>query len=117
MTDITDIRGFHAHVYFDDATREVAVGIHDALSRRRGLELGALHEGPIGPHTKAMFQVAFAAEQFSTFVPWLMLNRGGLSVFVHPETDDPVADHDTSPLWMGDVLPLDIEFVRRVASA
>lgn len=60
-----------------------------------------------------MFQVTLRPDQFATVVPWLMVNRSGLSVFVHPTTDDAVADHDTSPLWMGEPLPIDVEVVRR----
>jgi DOPA 4,5-dioxygenase len=110
--DIPDIRGFHAHVYFDGATRATAMRLYDALARRFGVEL-ALYEQAAGPHAKPMFQVTLAPDQFAVIVPWLMVNRGGLSVFVHPRTDDEVADHDTRPLWMGEVLPLDIEFLRR----
>ena len=40
-----------------------------------------------------MYQVAFAPEEFGRLVPWLMLNRGGLDVLVHPQTGDAYADH------------------------
>jgi DOPA 4,5-dioxygenase len=115
MTEVTAIRGFHAHVYFDATTRPTAERVHDALAQRFGVELGALHARPIGPHTKGMFQVSLAPEQLATVVPWLMVNRAGLSILVHPITDDPVADHDTSPLWMGEPLSVDVEFIRRHA--
>ena len=114
---MTDIREFHAHVYFDAATRETAEQLHDALTRRFDVRLGALHGRPVGPHTKPMFQVTLAPEQFAGVVSWLMLNRSGLSVLVHPTTDDMIADHDTHPFWMGQALPLDIEFLRRHAGA
>ena len=36
---------------------------------------------------------------------------------VHPVTGDPVADHDVNPLWLGEPLPLDIDFIRRAVTA
>jgi aromatic ring-cleaving dioxygenase len=112
MAIVTDIRNFHAHVYFDADTSGTAERVHDALARRFGVTLGALVGRPVGPHTKGMFQVTIAPDQFATIVPWLMLHRDGLSVLVHPTTDDVVADHERNALWMGEVLPLDIERVR-----
>jgi DOPA 4,5-dioxygenase len=41
-----------------------------------------------------------------------MLNRGDLTVLVHPETGDQVADHTAHALWLGPPLPLDIAFLR-----
>jgi aromatic ring-cleaving dioxygenase len=70
----------------------------------------------MGPHPKAMYQLAFAPDQFAKLVPWLMLNRGALSILVHPCTGDDAADHDTNPLWLGDRLPIDIELLRRHAA-
>lgn len=109
---MTDIRGFHAHVYFEPTTRATAEQVYAALAQCFGVKLGALHGQPVGPHPKPMFQVTLAPEQFATVVPWLMVHRSGLSVLVHPTTDDDVADHDTHPLWMGEALPIDVDFIR-----
>ena len=35
-----------------------------------------------------------------------MQNRNGLSVLVHPLTDDSIRDHDEQELWLGEQLPL-----------
>jgi aromatic ring-cleaving dioxygenase len=60
-----------------------------------------------------MYQVAFAVEEFPSFVPWLMLNRGELNVLVHPSTGDGVADHTRHALWLGTPLPLRLGALRR----
>ncbi len=36
-----------------------------------------------------------------------MLNRLGLTVLLHPETEDPRADHLEHAVWCGEILPLD----------
>jgi aromatic ring-cleaving dioxygenase len=112
IRETTDITGFHAHVYFDEATRVAAERLREELTPRFALELGRWHMQPVGPHTKPMYQIAFAVDQFAAVLPWLMLNRGGLSILVHPITDDPVADHEMNPLWLGEVVAIDVEFLR-----
>jgi DOPA 4,5-dioxygenase len=62
-----------------------------------------------------MYQVAFAPEEFLRLVPWLMLNREGLDILVHPLTDDSVADHTQFALWLGMPQPLRVEVLRSVA--
>src|ERR671933_2514074 len=76
------------------------------------VQLGRWHDKPIGPHPKAMYQVAFLPEQFGKVLPWLMLNRDGLDILVHPETGDDVGDHTDRSLWLGEKLELNIEFLR-----
>ena len=114
MRETTDITGFHAHVYFDEATRDAAARLRETLAPRFAVEVGRWHAQPVGPHPKAMYQVAFARDEFAAVVPWLMLNRAGLSILVHPVTDDPVADHGVNSCWLGEALAIDVEFIRRV---
>jgi DOPA 4,5-dioxygenase len=40
-----------------------------------------------------MYQALFSNDEFAKVVPWLMLNREGLSVLVHPSTGDGYGDH------------------------
>jgi aromatic ring-cleaving dioxygenase len=114
IRETTGITGFHAHVYFDEATRGAVERLREEITPRFALEPGRWYAQPAGPHTKPMYELAFAGDQFAAVVPWLMLNRGGLSILVHPNTDDPVADHEVSPLWLGEAVPIDVEFIRAV---
>ncbi|KAF3890002.1 MULTISPECIES: DOPA 4,5-dioxygenase family protein [Nostocales] len=113
--DSIKIVGFHAHVYFDTASYDAASRIREGLDARFDVRLGRWHENPIGPHPKGMYQVAFAPEQFAKVVPWLMLNREGLDILVHPETGDDVKDHTEHALWLGEKLELNIEFLRAIS--
>ena len=55
-----------------------------------------LHMKPVGPHPIAMFEVnVLNPIQFGAFLPWLVVNRGPLSVLVHPHTGDNLSDHAT----------------------
>ncbi|WP_026731877.1 DOPA 4,5-dioxygenase family protein [Fischerella sp. PCC 9605] len=108
----TKITGFHAHVYFDTASREAAARVREGLGAMFDVRLGRWHDRPIGPHPQAMYQVAFSPEQFGQVVPWLMLNREGLDVLIHPETGDDVKDHTEHSLWLGEKLELNLDFLK-----
>ncbi|HZT19229.1 MAG TPA: DOPA 4,5-dioxygenase family protein [Dongiaceae bacterium] len=110
--DIARIQGYHAHVYYDPATRAQAEGLREAIGAAFDVKLGRWHDRPVGPHPRSMYQVAFAVPEFPRLVPWLMLNRAGLSVLVHPLTGDDYADHARFALWLGAPLPLDLESLR-----
>jgi DOPA 4,5-dioxygenase len=62
-----------------------------------------------------MYQVKFAPDQFGLLVSWLMLNREGLDILVHPETGEDVGDHADRALWLGEKLQLNIEVLRRLS--
>jgi len=108
------ITGYHAHLYYASDTRSVAERLRRAIGEGfPQARIGSWHDEPVGPHPVSMYQVAFAIEEFPGLVPWLMLNREGLDVLVHPLTDDSVADHTRFALWLGKPLPLRTEVLRR----
>ena len=101
------IASYHAHVYYEPATRKSAAAVRTDLIARFPVRLGRWRDKPVGPHPVPMFQVAFEPALFADFVPWLMLNRRGHSVLVHPNTGDDLGDHRDYPLWLGERLALD----------
>jgi DOPA 4,5-dioxygenase len=86
FADTASLKGYHAHIYYDPATtRAKAARLRQGLGAAfPAATLGSWHDEAVGPHTVAMYQVAFAVEDFARLVPWLMLNRGDLDVLVHP---------------------------------
>lgn len=100
------IASYHAHIYYDADARDRAARLREAIGARFRVRIGSWHDRPVGPHTKGMFQIAFAVEEFPRLVPWLMLNRDGLSILVHPNTLRPRDDHLVNALWLGEPLPL-----------
>ncbi len=111
--DAAIIESYHAHVYYDEDSRRTAEWLRTELGARFEVELGRWHDKLVGPHPRSMYQVAFDAREFARIVPWLMINRRGLVILVHPNTGDAVEDHADNPLWLGEMLELDIEFLRR----
>jgi DOPA 4,5-dioxygenase len=107
------IRGYHAHIYYDERSKPVAEAARQAIGALFAVELGRWHDEPVGPHAVSMYQVAFAPEEFAQIVPWLMLHRAGLDILVHPQTGNSYADHTEHAGWLGSKLPLRLDVLRR----
>jgi aromatic ring-cleaving dioxygenase len=107
--------GYHAHVYYDAATRPAAAALREALDERFTVLLGHWHDEPVGPHPIGMYQVIFAPDEFARVVPWLMEHHGPLSVLIHPTTDDDLGDHSDRALWLGRQLELRLDMFRQRA--
>ena len=74
--------------------------------------LGRWHDALVGPHPQSMYQIAFPRTLLASFLPWLMLNRDGLTILLHPGTGDAYADHTDHAVWLGGMLPLRLDVLR-----
>lgn len=102
------IRDFHAHIYFDPAEVDRARALGDAARERFGVPVGHYHLRPVGPHPLGSVQLTVPPNQFGEFAQWLAINRGDLTVFVHANTGDDLADHTRHVIWFGQSEPLDL---------
>lgn len=108
------ITGWHAHIYYDTAARAKAAQIRERVAVRfPDVQIGRMHDGPIGPHPMPSWLFVFGPERLGEVMPWLLLNRDGCIVFLHPETGDAMADHTTHAVWFGPAQPLRLEVLSR----
>ncbi|HEV8679242.1 MAG TPA: DOPA 4,5-dioxygenase family protein [Stellaceae bacterium] len=99
--------GYHAHIYYDPAkTRGIAERVCAAAEQQFRVENDGFRDEPRGPHPISNVLLVFKPDQFEHVVPWLMLNRDGLDVLVHPLTTDAVEDHRGYAVWLGNPVPL-----------
>ena len=112
--DVAAIAEYHAHIYYDPATtRDHAARLREQVAQAfPEARIGRWHDELVGPHLRSMFQIAFPHTMLVTFLPWLMLNRDGLAILLHPETGDAYADHSRHAAWLGEMLPLNLESFR-----
>jgi aromatic ring-cleaving dioxygenase len=103
---------YHAHVYFDAGTVDQARALVEEAGRRFKVAVGRVHEKNVGPHPRWSCQLAFAADQFDTLIPWLDEHRDGLDIFVHGLTGDDWKDHTDYAYWLGNDWPLVLEALK-----
>jgi aromatic ring-cleaving dioxygenase len=109
---MTENKGFHAHIYYDQATKPAAEKLRGLLAEKFKVEPGMLSDEPRGPHPIPQFVVIFETPEFQNIVPWLMLNREGLDVLVHPLTESSYDDHSKNALWLGTPVPMRLDILR-----
>lgn len=102
----TEIKSYHAHFYFDQDTHEKAALIRRWAGERFPVEMGDWNLEPRGPHTTPSFYFGFTNDLLPIVVPWLQLNSLGLTILLHPNTDDPRADHLYYTLWVNRSQPV-----------
>ncbi len=109
---MSEIKGYHAHVYYDAATKPLAARLREAILGKFAVEPGGFSDEPRGPHPISQFNVIFKNDEFQNIVPWLMLNREGLDVLVHPLTESSYDDHSKNALWLGVPVPMRLDILR-----
>jgi DOPA 4,5-dioxygenase len=104
---------YHAHIYYDTASRPLAETLHHVLRERQAsgeldqlLFVGSLRDGKAGPHPQSQFEIHFTADALAVVREFL--HACGLKALIHPLTDDDLADHTRLAEWIGAPLELDL---------
>ncbi|KAL4997682.1 hypothetical protein BDV10DRAFT_195023 [Aspergillus recurvatus] len=107
--------GFDIHIYHFQNNPDHVVYARALWERIRRefpeLRIYTFWDKPVGPHPVAMFEVnLFTPAQFGAFVPWLVIQRGPLSVLIHPNTEahEDERNHTQRAMWLGERIPLDL---------
>ena len=98
---MSEIENFHAHVYYDVADRTKAIALCEAAGKTFGVKIGRMHDNPVGPHPRGSCQLTIGNDQLADVLPWLVLNRGKLTVFTHAQTGNALKDHTQHVIWLG----------------
>jgi aromatic ring-cleaving dioxygenase len=121
ITNEPAVGGFDAHILFfatSPTQTEYATALHSRV-RYEFPELRiyqAFHEAA-GPFPVGSFEVSLRTPlELGTFIAWLVVNRGPLTVFVHPNTEEEasdIMDHTERGIWLGEPIRLDLGFFER----
>lgn len=109
----TDIYSYHAHIYFDEDTYTKAALLRKWVAERFPVELGNWNLEPRGPHVTPSYYFGFTNDLLPVVVPWLQLNSLGLTILLHPNSDDPRADHLYYTLWVNRSQPVNAYGMKR----
>ncbi|KAG8885973.1 hypothetical protein FRB97_008511 [Tulasnella sp. 331] len=105
-------------IYFlqnDPKAKQAALTLRDAVLRLRrdgafvAVPLWRVNEDPVGPHPVGSYEIWCPLESFASVYSYLALNRGNLSILIHPLTRDERADHEVRNAWMGPSFPLNLD--------
>ncbi|KAI0046930.1 hypothetical protein FA95DRAFT_1493270 [Auriscalpium vulgare] len=113
----SEIKEWHFHIYFHQnnaSEHQAALELRDAVLRLRrdgafvAVPLWRVNTGPIGPHPVGSYEIWCPSESFASLFSYLCINRGELSILVHPLTREQRDDHDSRKAWIGPSYPLDL---------
>ncbi|KAG1749540.1 DOPA-like domain-containing protein [Suillus lakei] len=118
----SEIKEWHFHIYFHQRNAEqhqAALDLRDAVLRLRrdgafvAVPLFRVNTDPIGPHPIGSYEIWVPSTSFASVFSYLCMNRGNLSILVHPLTREEVIhllieDHELRNAWIGPPFPLDL---------
>ncbi|KAI8073865.1 DOPA-like domain-containing protein [Gongronella butleri] len=108
---------WHFHIYFfqhNEQQKQAALDLRNRvlqLVRDGYFKVVPLHRvnfEPIGPHPIGSYEVWAPKEYFAEAFSFFTLNRGELSILIHPLTTLPRTDHSTRVSWLGKPFPIDL---------
>lgn len=103
---------YHAHLYYDQQSWPMAEDLLRYIEQEMRYKVGRRHHKLVGPHPMWSCQISFNKGSFDQLIDWLGSNRQGLSVLVHPVTDNDLKDHTELASWLGEPLNLNLGLFR-----
>ena len=108
------IQDYHVHVYYNAESKPRAEALRAKLEAAfPEAEYGRWHDQPVGPHPEGSYQVKFGHDLFARIVPFVALEREGLTLLVHPNSGDHLADHQDNAIWMGSMPALKLSIFEK----
>ncbi|NRA67024.1 MAG: DOPA 4,5-dioxygenase family protein [Pseudobacteriovorax sp.] len=104
---------YHFHIYFNKDEVHKVDHIIDKLRDFERLKIGRVRVNPVGPHPTGSCQITVLKPDFMEMLDWFLLNREGLSVFIHPVSGDDIKDHSDYTIWIGGSRELNLDFFRK----
>ncbi|OBZ75550.1 DOPA 4,5-dioxygenase [Grifola frondosa] len=113
----SEIKEWHFHIYFhkwNADEHQAALELRDAVLRLRrdgafvAVPLFRVNTDPIGPHPVGSYEIWCPSESFASVYSYLCLNRGDLSVLIHPLTREQRKDHEIRQTWLGSSFQLNL---------
>lgn len=105
------IQGYHVHVYCQPEQHTLCEDIRTKMMADLGGILGGagpVRNRPVGPHPLPMFEAWFQPNGLNSVLEWILANRSGLPVLIHPLSGNDYEDHAKHGIWIGEKLQLDL---------
>lgn len=107
---------YHAHIYYALENKPYALDVHaKVLSAFSQLPVSHLVDYAVGPHLFPMFQVAFDETKLDELKMFFTPFSDKLSILIHPLIRDDLVAHTDEAIWIGDKLPVNIDFLKSLA--
>lgn len=107
------IMDYHAHLYYDQSEHQKALEVVEKAKNIDIFSVGRAHEKPVGPHPLWSCQLLFQPETLPEALSWILENRDGLTIFMHPNTGDDYLDHTEHAIWIGEKVKLNTDIFKK----
>ncbi len=101
---------YHFHIYFEFTDLSRAQDLVQELEQIHHIGIGRIWNKPVGPHPVGSCQITVYPNYFHEMSDWFLLNRKGLSIFIHAVSGDDLKDHTDYVMWIGEPTKLNLDF-------
>lgn len=104
---------YHLHFFFNLEKCPEVNKIHEKVTNQLShiAKIFPLLLRPAGPLPKPMFMLEFSEEFKEEIIFFFKEYQECFSIFIHPELDDELLAHTDHSIWIGEKIPLRLEYL------